>query len=532
METHSPVATPERPEGESAAGAAAGPRQARSASARATVPFPFQGEETPTIFERSRPGRRGTTVPRGDVPERPLESLIPARHLRSRPARLPEVPEHEVVRHYTEISLKNHHVDRALYPLGSCTMKHNPKVNEQMARLPGFAELHPLMPESGARGALQLMGELSEMLREIAGMDAVTLQPAAGAQGEMVGVLLMRAYHRAAGEAQRRKVLVPDSAHGTNPATCALAGFEVVEIRSDEEGRTDLDALEEALDDRVAGMMLTNPNTLGVFESRVEEIADRVHEAGGLMYMDGANLNALMGVVRPGDMGYDIVHFNLHKTFSSPHGGGGPGSGPVAVVKKLARFLPRPHIERRGEEWTLDWDVPESIGQLHGFYGNFGVLVRAYTYIRMLGARGIRETADAAVLNNAYLSARLRETYPLPYGRGMHESVYTAVPLKRAHDVKTLDVAKRLLDYGFHAPTIYFPLTVAEALMTEPTETETKDALDRYVEAMEAIAREAEEEPEMVLSAPHTTPVRRLDEGRAGRELDVRWTFAEERDTG
>lgn len=507
---------------EAPAGSAAG-----SGAAALRVPFPFRGESTPTIFERSRSGRRGTTVPDSGVSSRPLEELIPSRHLRRDPARLPEAPEHEVVRHYTELSLKNHHVDRALYPLGSCTMKYNPKVNEATARLSGFAGLHPFTPHASAQGALRLMYELGEMLREIAGMEAITLQPAAGAQGEMAGVLLMRAYHRSRGDQGRRLVLIPDSAHGTNPATVALAGFEVLELASNEAGRIDLDSLREALDERVVGMMLTNPNTLGVFETEVEEICRLVHEAGGLMYMDGANLNALMGVARPGDMGYDIVHFNLHKTFSSPHGGGGPGSGPVAVTGRLARFLPVPHIDRRGDEFVLDWDLPESIGKLHGFYGNFGVLVRAYTYIRMLGARGVRETADAAVLNNAYLSARLADVYPLPYGRGLHESVFSASWLKRKHDVKTLDVAKRLLDHGFHAPTIYFPLVVAEALMTEPTETETREELDRYAEAMLAIAREAAEDPETVRTAPHTTPVRRLDEGRAGRELDVRWTFPE-----
>ncbi len=490
--------------------------------------FPFRDEVTPTVFEKSRAGRRGTSVPDADVPSKPLDELIPAGLLRSRPARLPELPENEVVRHYTELSLKNHHVDRALYPLGSCTMKYNPKVNEATARLPGFAGLHPLAPVEAAQGALRLMHELQGWLKEIAGMDAVTLQPAAGAQGEMTGVLLMRAYHLANGEPHRRRVLVPDSAHGTNPATCALAGLEVVEIASDAEGRADIDALTAALDDRVAGMMLTNPNTLGVFESQVAEISRRVDEAGGLMYMDGANLNALMGVTRPGDMGYDIVHFNLHKTFSSPHGGGGPGAGPVAVKERLARFLPVPRVVERDEGFAFDWDAPDSIGKLHGFWGNFGVLVRAYTYMRMLGASGIRETADAAVLNNAYLSARLSDTYPLPYGRGMHESVYTATPLKKKHGVKTLDVAKRLLDYGFHAPTVYFPLNVPEALMTEPTETETKDELDRFADALVSIAREAAEDPELVLGAPHTTPVRRLDEGRAGRELDVRWTFSED----
>jgi glycine dehydrogenase subunit 2 len=499
--------------------------------------FPFKGDHTPTIFEKSEPGRRGTSIPAPDVDTRPLGELIPSAHLRpegDEPA-LPEVPENEVVRHYTELSLKNHHVDRALYPLGSCTMKYNPKVNEAAARLPGFAGLHPYTPHENAQGALQLMWELAEMLKEVAGMDEVTLQPAAGAQGEMTGVLIMRKYHEERGDTHRTKVLFPDSAHGTNPATAAMAGFEAVEFGSNAEGRVDLEALKAVLDENVAGMMLTNPNTLGKFESDIEEICRLVHEAGGLMYMDGANLNALMGVTRPGDMGYDIVHFNLHKTFSTPHGGGGPGAGPVAVKAHLAKYLPVPKVVRRADaagadagadaEFELDWDRPLSIGKIHGFYGNFGVLVRAYTYIRMLGREGIRATAEAAVLNNAYLSALVADeaTYALPYGRGMHESVFSPVEMKKRTGVKTMDVAKRLLDYGFHAPTIYFPLNVPEALMVEPTETETKDELERFAEALRSIAHEAEDDPEMVQSAPHTTPLRRLDEGKAGRELDLRW---------
>ncbi|MEJ2340624.1 MAG: aminomethyl-transferring glycine dehydrogenase subunit GcvPB [Gemmatimonadales bacterium] len=491
------------------------------------VHFPFLGPTTPTIFERSRPGRSGTSVPQPDVPTRPLEELIPAHHLRTSPPRMPEVPEQSAVRHYTEISLKNHHVDRALYPLGSCTMKYNPKVNEQMARLGGFAGLHPFTPAEAVQGALGLMHELGAMLAEIAGMDAVTVQPAAGAQGELTGVLLMRAYHQSRGDHQRRRVLIPDSAHGTNPATVALAGFEVSELKSNEAGRLSVKALREALDDRVAGLMLTNPNTLGVFESAILEISELVHAAGGLMYMDGANLNALTGVARPGDMGYDIVHFNLHKTFSTPHGGGGPGAGPVAVMSRLEPFLPVPTVKSEDGAFFLDWDRPRSIGRVHGFYGNFGVLVRAYTFIRMLGQSGLRQMAEAAVLNNAYLSARLEDHFALPYGRGMHESVFSGTELKKKTGVKTLDVAKRLLDYGFHAPTVYFPLIVAEALMTEPTETETKEELDRYADALVSIAAEAESEPEILTGAPHETPVRRLDEGRAGRELDVRWSFPE-----
>jgi len=490
--------------------------------------FPLKGETTPTIFEKSEPGRRGTRMTRTDVDTVPLGDLIPPRHLRNEPARLPEVPENEVVRHYTELSLKNHHVDRALYPLGSCTMKYNPKVNEATCRMAGFAGLHPFTPQASAQGALRLMHELAEMLKEVAGMDEVTLQPAAGAQGEMTGVLLMRAYHDANGDGgTRRRILFPDSAHGTNPATAAMAGFDAEEIPSDASGRVDLEALRENLDETVAGLMLTNPNTLGVFESDILEISKLVHEVGGLMYMDGANLNALMGVTRPGDMGYDIVHFNLHKTFSTPHGGGGPGSGPVGVKKHLAPYLPVPKVVRRDDgSYGLDWDRPDSFGKLHGFYGNFGVMVRAYTYMRMLGCRGIRETAEAAVLNNAYLTALLKEDFDLPYGRGMHESVFSGTSLKKRTNIKTMDVAKRLLDYGFHAPTVYFPLNVPEALMTEPTETETRDELERYAAAMKAIAGEAEADPEMVATAPHTTPVRRLDEGRAARQLDLKWSFA------
>ncbi len=489
--------------------------------------FPFKAETTPTIFEKSRAGRRGTSVRAPDVETRPIEELIPTKHLRTESPRFPEVPENEVVRHYTELSLKNHHVDRALYPLGSCTMKYNPKVNEAAARTEGFAGLHPFMPQAGAQGALRLMHDLAEWLKEVAGMDAVTLQPAAGAQGEMTGVLLMRAYHEARGEGDtRKKVLFPDSAHGTNPATAAMAGFEAVELPSNPQGRVDIEALREALGDDVAGMMLTNPNTLGKFESEIVEICDMVHAAGGLMYMDGANLNALMGVTRPGDMGYDIVHFNLHKTFSTPHGGGGPGSGPVAVKAHLEPFLPVPRVVLRDDgSYGLDWDRPQSFGKLHGFYGNFGVMVRAWTYIRMLGRAGIRATAEAAVLNNAYLTALLEPWYDLPFGRGMHESVFSGSDLKKRTGVKTMDVAKRLLDYGFHAPTVYFPLNVPEALMTEPTETETKDELERYADACIAIAKEAEADPDLVTTAPHHTPVRRLDEGRAARQLDLRWSF-------
>ncbi len=477
---------------------------------------------SPLIFELSQPGRLGTAVPDADVPKRPLEELLPAAALRKTPPALPEVPEHDVVRHFTDISLKNHHVDRGFYPLGSCTMKYNPKVNEMTARLPGLVDLHPFQPTSAVQGALKLMWELGEMLKEVCGMDAISLQPAAGAQGEFVGALLFRAYHTAKGD-PRKKIIIPDSAHGTNPATVIMAGYEVVSLESNAAGRMDPAALEAALGDDVAGVMLTNPNTLGKFESEIEEIARLVHDAGGLLYMDGANLNALMGITRPGDLGYDVVHINLHKTFSTPHGGGGPGAGPVAVKEHLAPFLPLPILMQNDDgSYALDWQRPTSIGKVHGFWGNFGVLVRAYTYMRMLGEQGIAATAKAAVLNNAYVSARLGGTYALPYGRGLHESVFSGAFLKE-HGIRTLDVAKRLLDFGIHAPTVYFPLIVAEAIMCEPTETETKQELDRFCDAMLQIAEEAAQDPEFVKDAPYTTPVRRLDEARANRQPDVRF---------
>ena len=462
-------------------------------------------------------------MPSPDVPTRPIEEIVPDFALRKSAPALPEVPEHEVVRHYTAISLKNHHVDKAFYPLGSCTMKYNPKINEATARLPGLVDLHPFQPTSAVQGALHLMWDLGELLKEIVGMDAITLQPAAGAQGEFVGALLMRAHHTANGD-PRKKIIIPDSAHGTNPATVAMAGYEAVTLESTEYGLMDPAALESALGEDVAGVMLTNPNTLGRFESDIEAIAKLVHDAGGLLYMDGANLNALMGITRPGDLGYDIVHMNLHKTFSSPHGGGGPGAGPVAVKEHLAPYLPLPILEKDDHgRYSLDWERPTSMGKVHGFWGNFGVMVRAYTYIRMLGREGVPATARAAVLNNAYMSARLADTYDLPYDRGLHESVFSGAFLKK-HGVRTLDVAKRLLDFGIHAPTVYFPLVVAEAIMVEPTETETREELDRFCDAMLQIAEEAEKDPDLVKNAPYNTPVRRLDEARANRQPDVRYT--------
>ena len=484
--------------------------------------FPLQPTTTPLIFERSREGRPGPAVPKPIAAKRAAD-VLPKAALRADAPDLPEVPESEVMRHYIELSLKNHHVDRALYPLGSCTMKYNPKVNEDMARLPGFLGLHPMAPDAQCQGALELMHELGEWLKEIAGMDAITLQPAAGAAGEMTGIFVVSAYHKSRGDSARQVILIPDSAHGTNPATSALAGFTVRPLKSGEDGLTDLAALKAALGPDVAALMLTNPSTIGRFESRVEEVAKLVHDAGALLYMDGANMNALIGITRPGDFGVDVMHYNLHKTFSTPHGGGGPGSGPVAVKKFLEPFLPVPLIvKEEAGGYRRVWGRGESIGKMHGYFGNFGVMVRAYTYITMLGRDGIKKTAEGAVLNANYLAARIEHKYPMPYGRGMHECVADGTVFK-PYGIKTLDIAKRLLDFGFHAPTVYFPLIVHEALMIEPTETETKESLDRFADAMLKIAEEAEKTPEVLTSAPHLTPVSRFDEAAAARAPNARW---------
>ena len=484
--------------------------------------FPFQPRETPLIFERSRAGRPGTAVPKPIVAQRAAD-VLPAGALRASPPDLPEVPEFEVVRHYIELSLKNHHVDRALYPLGSCTMKYNPKVNEDMARLPGFAGLHPMTPDAQAQGALALMHELGEWLKEIGGMDAITLQPAAGAQGEMTGIFLIAAYHKSRGDTARKVVIIPDSAHGTNPATAALAGFTVRGIKSNAEGLTDLAALQAALGPDVAALMLTNPSTIGRFETQVVAVAKMVHDAGALLYMDGANMNALIGIAKPGDFGVDVMHYKLHKTFATPHGGGGPGSGPVAVKKFLEAFLPVPIVVKEKDgRYRREWARAQTIGKLHGHFGNFGVMVRAYTYIACLGREGLKQTAQGAVLNANYLAARIEAKYPMPYGRGMHECVATGTVFK-PFGIKTLDIAKRLLDFGYHAPTVYFPLIVPEALMIEPTETETKDDLDRFADTLLQIADEAEKTPELLTGAPRTTPVSRFDEAAAARTPNVRW---------
>jgi glycine dehydrogenase subunit 2 len=474
------------------------------------------------IFELSSDGRVGFSLPEADVPGTAAD-LLPARHRRREPPALPEVSEFDVVRHYSRLSRMNYGVDTHFYPLGSCTMKYNPKLNEDMARLPGFARLHPLADPAHAQGALALMHELAAMLAEIAGMDAVSLQPAAGAQGELAGVLMIRAYHASRGE-KRTKVLVPDSAHGTNPASTAIAGYEVVEVRSLPNGEVDVEALARHLGPDVAAFMITVPNTLGMFEPRIVEITERCHAHGVQVYMDGANLNAILGITRPGDLGFDVCHFNLHKTFTTPHGGGGPGAGPVGVKAHLEPFLPVPVVVRAGDRYALDWKRPRSIGKLQAFWGNVGMLVRAYTYIRTMGADGLRAVSDNAVLNANYVMKRLEADYDVAVpGPCMHECVLSARRQKK-RGVTATDIAKRLLDLGFYAPSTYFPLIVEEALMIEPTETEAKETLDAFCDAMIRIAREAETAPPAVHEAPVTTPVRRLDQTRAAREPDLRWT--------
>ncbi len=473
-----------------------------------------------TVMSKSRPKRKAYSLPCLDVPEVDIGSLVPANFLRESPPRLPEVSEPEIARHFINLSTLNHHVDRDFYPLGSCTMKYNPKICEEIASYEGFTGLHPMAPDDLAQGALMVIYELGRLLCEITGMDDVTMAPAAGAHGELTGMLIVRAYHRDRGE-QRRKVLIPDSAHGTNPASVAIVGFEAVEIPSDSSGRIDIDALRSAIDESVAAIMLTNPNTLGLFETKVKLVADIVHEVGGLVYMDGANMNALLGISRPGDFGIDVAHLNLHKTFATPHGGGGPGSGPVVVKKHLAPYLPVPRVVKEGREYKLVDAQPKSIGRVHTFQGNFTVMLKAYAYILMMGAEGLRRVSEDAIINANYLLSRLRPYFKVAFdGFCKHEFVLSAKD-KLSKGVRTLDIAKRLMDYGFHPPTIYFPLIVEEALMIEPTETETKQTLDGFVEAMIAICDEIEKCPEKVKNAPHTTPVGRVDEGLAARNLDV-----------
>jgi glycine dehydrogenase subunit 2 len=481
-------------------------------------------ESFPLIFERSRAGRVGYAFPGLDVPDHPLEKLLDPRFLREAPPQLPEVSEVDVIRHYVNLSRRNYGVDLGFYPLGSCTMKYNPKLNEEAAALPGFRALHPLQPEAAAQGILALMHELLSFLAEITGMSWGTLQPFAGAHGEFAGMKLFRACFALRGENARRKMLVPDSAHGTNPASAHLAGFEVVQVKSDARGMVAPEALREHLNGELAGIMMTNPNTLGLFERDICRVADLVHGAGGLLYYDGANLNAIVGKVRPGDMGFDVVHLNLHKTFSTPHGGGGPGAGPVLVGETLRPFLPVPDVVKRGERYGLEVDRPHTIGRLAGFYGNVAVLVRAYAYILSMGREGLPMVAERAVLNANYLKARLADLYPLATeGLCKHEFVISARALKERFGVNALDIAKRLLDFGVHPPTVYFPLVVPEALMIEPTETESRESLDAFVEVMARIRAEMEQDPERLHQAPTRTPVRRIDEVLAAKQPVLRW---------
>jgi glycine dehydrogenase subunit 2 len=495
-------------------------------------PTPLQREVATTIFQKGAPGRRAFTCPELDVPAVDVGELLPENFRRAEPPRLPEVSEPEIVRHYVGLSKRNFDLDSGFYPLGSCTMKHNPRLHERAAALPGHARLHPLQDPERAQGALELMWNLQGALAELSGLPHVSLQPSAGSHGELAGVLLTRAYHEDRGQA-RRKVLTPDTAHGTNPATVTMAGLEVVKLATNADGGVDIDDLRAKADEDVACLMLTNPNTLGLFDPNIVEIAEIVHAVGATLYYDGANLNAVMGLSRPGDMGFDIVHFNLHKSFTQPHGGGGPGSGPIAVSERIAPFLPVPVVTRR-EDGSFDLDHGEgrvgskSIGRLRGFQGNYGCFVRSYAYIRSLGGDGLKDASETAVLNANYLLARLRELgvaerLPLAYGDlCMHEFVLSGGPMKRELQIKTLDLAKRLLDFGFHPPTVYFPLLVDEALMVEPTETETRETLDAFAEAIAAILTEAAEDPEIARAAPYTTPVRRLDEVAAAKRPVIR----------
>jgi glycine dehydrogenase subunit 2 len=493
-----------------------------------------RAEQTLTIFERSREGRRAFTPSPLDVPEVPVSDLLPDSAIRKEPAKLPEVSEPEIVRHYNSLSKKNFDLDTGFYPLGSCTMKHNPKLHERVAALPGFSRLHPLQDPERAQGALELMWRLQGALSEISGLPHVSLQPSAGSHGELAGLLLTRAYHEERGQ-ERHKVLTPDTAHGTNPATVTMAGYEVVKVGTAPDGGVDLDDLREKATEDVACLMLTNPNTLGLFDRNIREIAGVVHDVGGTLYYDGANLNAVMGISRPGDMGFDIVHFNLHKTFTQPHGGGGPGSGPIAVSDRIEPFLPRPQVVQRegsngsaGPWFDLDYERPKSIGRLRGFHGNFGVFVRSYAYICSLGADGLQEASETAVLNANYLKALLgregiAEYLPLAFDRHcMHEFVLSGRGAKEKLGIRTTDIAKRLLDHEVHPPTVYFPLLVDEALMIEPTETEPRERLDHFADAIRSILEEARDDPEVARNAPYTAPVRRLDEVGAAKRPVVR----------
>lgn len=489
------------------------------------MPFPHPlkqlQSETSLIFELSRPGRVGfqaTATPAA------IPSIdIPANLRRKSAPRLPEVTENTAVRHYTNLSVRNHHIDRDFYPLGSCTMKYNPKVNDELSAHPGFAAISPKQSDASAQGAMELMHELSAALIEITGMDSITLQPAAGAQGEQTALLMFRAYHEQHSGGPRKAVIIPDSAHGTNPASIVNTGYEVIQLPSAANGLMDVSALKQMLNDDIAALMITNPNTLGLFETNILEIIDLVHQAGGLVYMDGANLNAMLGIVRPGDMGFDACHINLHKTFSTPHGGGGPGSGPVAIKKKLEPFLPTPVLMSANGQFHWEWNRPDSIGNVHSFYGNFGMHVRALAYILSMGCDGLRSVAENSIINANYLRVKLADSYKIEHDVPCMHEVIISGSRQKARGIRTHDIAKRLLDYGVHPPTVYFPLIVPECMMIEPTESESRETLDDFVNIMKTIDKEIDEHPEELLSAPHMTPVRRLDEAAAARSLDIRF---------
>ncbi|MBT4575724.1 MAG: aminomethyl-transferring glycine dehydrogenase subunit GcvPB [Candidatus Cloacimonetes bacterium] len=480
-----------------------------------------------TIFEKHSSGRKGYTLPVNDVDIK-LEKCIPSEFSRKEEARLPEVSELDVMRHFLELSQMNHCIEKGFYPLGSCTMKYNPKINETLVRNESFNNLHPLQNESTVQGALEILHELQETLAEISGFSQVTLQPVAGAHGEFAGLKVMKAYHDSKGNTDKKKIILPDSAHGTNPASVILAGFEVVEIKSNDKGLVDIDDLRAHVDENTAGFMLTNPNTLGLFETQVEEIAEIVHSVDGLMYMDGANFNAILGIIKPGEMGFDIMHYNLHKTFATPHGGGGPGSGPIGVRKDLVKFLPIPMIDKKDDKYFLDYNHEDtSFGKVHSFFGNFAVNFRAYIYIKMLGAKGLRRISENAVINANYIQKKLEKYYDIPFKDQycMHEFVASGAWQKEKYGINTLDIAKRILDKGYHAPTIYFPLIVPEAMMIEPTETESMETLDDFINAMIEIAKECEETPDLLKNAPLNTPVKRVDDTLAVRQLNVKFDW-------
>lgn len=475
-------------------------------------------KSSPLIFERSKKDRYAYSLPQNDIENINIASLLDDKYIRKHKAEFPEVSELDLVRHYTELSNKNFGVDTGFYPLGSCTMKYNPKINEKVARISGFSESHPLQEEEHVQGSLEIIYSLQEELKEITGMDEVTLQPAAGAHGEWTALMIFKAYHEKNGQSHRDEVIVPDSSHGTNPASASFAGFKSVTVKSNQRGEVDIEDLKRVVNDNTAAIMLTNPNTLGIFEQNIIEIGKIVHEAGGLLYYDGANLNAILDKVRPGDMGFDAVHLNLHKTFTGPHGGGGPGSGPVGVVEKLASYLPKPMVIKDNDRYKYDNDIPNSIGRVKPFYGNFGIYLRAYTYIRSMGANGLKEVSEAAVLNANYIKSRLKNHFEIPFNQYCKHEFVLSGTLQKQYGVRTLDMAKRLLDFGVHPPTIYFPLNVEEGMMIEPTETESKETLDYFIDAMIQIANETKNDPDKVLEAPHTTIIDRLDETTAARK--------------